>query len=330
MNLQSLKPTNIFKYLSFAISILLLTTIGCGNTSPANNSSPTPNRIVASKATRFGLNFEPGAIASVCQNPSYSKTEIGDQLNQLIQDFSSKEARIKNPDKFVSAIDAVLSKTNLAPILKCRDQLNRTPGFIYALKFQDPSRGNLSMQVTTEEIGIGSEKKLKKTLEFNLIKSVEKVIFVYLHELTHICQAPEFEIIYSNYEADSHNSELVGDIYRQKILGEVEAFLTMNLAYTELVKFTPALCMENGSAKSPTISEGYVDSENSLLDGSFAQTIIFGYADYYKSHEEYILDANSSARDYKTAQLAEGKFSLKKLNPKMKAKIESLGIFVDD
>lgn len=204
-----------------------------------------------------------------------------------------------------------------------------TTGFSYALKFQDPKLGNLSMQVTTEEENNSASRTFKKTLEFNLIKSVQKVIFVYLHELTHICQASEFERIYANYKADPKNTERIGDVYRQRILGEIEAFYTMNLAYSELVKFSSELCEEEQIQSSqPSISEGYIQSEEDLLNGSFAQTIIFGYKETFKGHEEYILDLNSPLRDYKTTQLPEAKFLLNGLNRKLKTGIYKLGILV--
>jgi hypothetical protein len=300
-----------------AIVVLMLITGTC-RVSSADSTNLKPNQTADKGLVRLGLRFEPGAIASACRanTPPATRTEIGDQLEKLIRDFSSAETRINSPEKFVAEIDAVLAKTRLAPILKCREQLNNSQGFAYALQFQDPARGNLSMKVTTEKIRVGSTKKLKKILKFNLVKSVEKVLFVYLHELMHVCQAPELEEFYSRYDADPQNLDFKGDVYRQRLLGEIEAYLVMNLAYTELVKYTPSLCVESGSTRRPTISEEYLESENALLNGSFAQTIISAYAETFKGHEEYILD--------------QGKFSLGKLNPKMKSKVETLGIFVND
>lgn len=315
-----------FKFVALTVTVVVT---GCSNGS-SGESANTPIRELAGSNNRFNLTFEPGIIAAQCRSKKESlKSEVGGLLDRLQREYATKEARIKNPEKFVASIDFIISKTRLAPILMCRDQLNATAGFSYALKFQDPKLGNLSMQVTTEEENNSTGRTFKKTLEFNLIKSVQKVIFVYLHELTHICQAPEFERIYTSYEADPKNTERIGDVYRQRILGEIEAFYTMNIAYTELVKFSSKLCEEEQIQSSqPSISEGYIQSEEALINGSFAQTIIFGYKETFKGHEEYILDLNSPLRDYKTTQLPEGKFLLNGLNRKLKAGIDKLGILV--
>ncbi|OQW48823.1 MAG: hypothetical protein A4S09_13575 [Proteobacteria bacterium SG_bin7] len=222
-------------------------------------------------ADTYGLKFEPGIIAKRCldKNRPQTSSKVGKLLDQYKKDFSTQEMRAKEPANFVERIDAIIAQTKLAPILNCRARLAKTPGFSYELRFQDPALGNQSMQVVTEEVGSGSNRILKKILEFNLTKSAENVIFVYLHEMTHICQAQEFEETYRRFDADPKNKELLGDIYRAKLFGEIEAFFVMNLAYTELLKDSTAICEIQEAGEN--LAKIYGESEDEILGGTFAQ-----------------------------------------------------------
>lgn len=209
------------------------------------------------------------------------QSELSVLLNKVQEDFKDQETRVKNPTAFVAALDNVIAHSEFANIINCRESIKQY-GYTYQISFQDPAQGDQSMSVDTN----GN----KVTLNFNLTKSVQRVLFVYLHEMTHVCQTPERE-----------RSASVGDYVRFSMFGEVEAFFNMQLAYRKFLPLCPRLCQAYGtSSDSPQghLSEAYIDGERRLERGEFAQSIVNGYMDFYKDYQSEIVDLSSPMHTY--------------------------------
>lgn len=308
-------------------------------------------------AELVNVSFKPGLIESQCSSKLLENTsvsDLGDSLKKLQQEYSTTRSRTEQPEAFVASIDAAISKSKFAPLLECRNHLAKTPGFSYQLVFQDPSHGDLSMQVRQEKGKVVSGNSITNViLYFNLIKTVERVIFVYLHELTHVCQAIDSTNIYNEYEAskklfskdelkaippegptkksldgnlDTRYSQLdlaLKKAFQNNFLNEIKAFYIMQLAYTEFVKASPNLC--TNSFESKELAESYMASERRLIDGIFAQAIIHHYMRSYSSKEEYLLVPDSKPIHYNRLD-----FSMKSLNPDFKQAIKNIGIQVTE
>jgi len=161
------------------------------------------------------------------KSPAVPATELSGLLEKLQNDYANQEARVKDPTGFVAALDNVIAHSDFAGIPQCRDKI-RQAGYTFAMEFQNPADGDQSMAIETIE--------KKTTMYFNLTKSVQRVLFVYLHEMTHVCQV---------LESDSQST--VGDTARFSIFGEIEAFLHMNLAYRYFLPMSPRLCQAEGT-----------------------------------------------------------------------------------
>ena len=283
-----------------------------------------------SLANRFGFELEPGVIERECLSGQKApQSEIGDQIEALISKYNNKYTRIDHPEDFVADLDAVIAKTKFAKVLNCRNIVNNTSGYRYAISFQDHMLGNQSMSV--EPSGRAGDRTI--TLNFNLVKSVQKVIFVYLHELTHVCQAIESDPIERRYQASGASAE---EYFQDRLFGEIEAFSTMNLAFSEFSKYSHSICEEPAAqAAGIDIAKYYIGSENNWLNGTFAQSVINDMKDmtnYKPPTQSIYFITNSNPVSYKNLEEAEGKqdYKLKKLNPKFKSKIEALGIEVKE
>lgn len=286
------------------------------------------------EAHPFNLPFLPGVIQNSCtlpQRPATSK--VGREIEQLIQNFRNLEDRIKNPQAFVDALDEVLLKTKLAPILKCRDKLKAKTGLNYELRFQDPSLGNQAMNFGRIEERSGNGTNLKQILEFNLVKGVGLVIFVYLHELTHVCQAMEMQWLSSLYSF-SKDENFIRNYVQMSMLGEIEAFYVMTLAFSELSAQAPGLCHEP-NAYGVTLGTIYQAYEKALLRGHFAQQIVYDYAslgddssNWYAQNKKYLVQISSPETSYPYVDPPGKTFKLGRLDPSLIELVMRLGILV--
>lgn len=235
-------------------------------------------------------------------------TEFSRLLNQIQNDFKDQDTRIKNPHEFVAALDEVISHSEFAYLLKCRNAIAQH-GYTYHLNFQNPSDGDQSMSVLTNGQNV--------TLNFNLTKSVQRVLFVYLHEMTHVCQTAERE-----------NSESIGDYVRFSLFGEVEAFYNMQLAYRKFVSISPTLCMAHGTSSDSSkgnLNEAYLDAERKIEQGIFAQSIVSGYMESYKNYEHELVDMNSPLLTY-SDPVTKATFTLRSLDIRLANLIKRISI----
>lgn len=284
--------------------------------------------------------LELGAIERVCIQQKAQRnsapTELGKMLDSVQSRFIDEDRRAKDPALFVAALDEIIRRSEFAYILDCRERLNKDPKFSYQQRFQDRSLGDQSMaiQPTYNTLPDGSL-HTAITLKFNLTKSVQRVLFVYLHELTHLCQMPEATRLTSNFtkayekgtnfeEAD----EARGKHIRHRILGEIEAYYIMQLAYTSFVKQSPRLCEEAAPTPDPKFYETYTVSENALVAGTFAQELVRDYTEDDPSRKRFLVQHSSQPKQYSTPGAPT--FSLQKLHPDLRRDVEKLGIRVSE
>jgi hypothetical protein len=260
------------------------------------------------RTAKSPINPHINLIRRVCQQPTppASQTELGRLLEKVQDDFKDEDARVKKRESFVKALDEVIARTSLARIARCPEEI-AMEGYSYKLSFHDPAEGNKNMTV-------GQNGK-EVTLTFNLTKSVQRVLFTYLHEMTHVCQAPRLR-----------TSTSVGEVVRLKMQGEVSAYYNMLLAYRELLPLSPRLCRDEGGRAGPDpLHDFYLEMEKSLEDGSFAQVVVDAYMPTYKKFEAELLDLTSPVHEYYSPEL-KAKFQMHSLNRRFKELLRELPI----
>lgn len=301
-------------------------------------------------------------IQNVCANkaaPDNTQTDIYKMIDKMLVDFKDQNQRVKNRVQFVSALDQIIANSKFAYLLKCRDDLNAMKDFSYELVFQDLKRGNDSMAINPVYSASRSTGLISTQiqLEFNLVKAANSVLFVYMHELKHVCQAVEAAKLYSNtfniertlsaQETNQYNAlvktqkikttgifptpklqkldDAIADENRFRYFGEVEAFYTMQLAYRSLVQVNKKLCGYETWQHPPDVAnfyDIYVGTERGLSAGIFAQPIVFGYLPEDRSEDRFVLDLKSQQHNYTDPDSGEN-FVLRRLHPKLKNLISS-------
>ncbi len=310
-------------------------------------------------------------IQKACTTPAQNSHKQGSSFSLLIEDvrrkFGRADARIANPRGFVASLDNVIAQSSFASTLKCRENLQKF-GLVYHLRFLEPTLGEGSMYIQSRAViaispGVDPEEIANPeavTLYFDLNKSVEKVFFVYLHELTHVCQAPNLEHLYvdfqkalgklsaekraawKNFESSEFTEdpfppelkqvdEARGNLARALMYGEIEAFYKMQLAYRDWVPQAPALCYEaNQGPRDSPLYMAYVNTETQLSRGFFAQSKLAAY-DTPADIRHYAYATNSPLHRYPKLDPEPGEekeYSRPSMHPKLKARIEKLGILV--
>lgn len=270
-------------------------------------------------------------IELMCSNKTSlaDQSEVSQLIDKLLTNYKSQEQRVKNRSQFVAALDQIISKTEFAYLLDCRNNLNKSKNFSYELVFQDLGRGNDSMSTNSFYLSRSDGSLFTNVqLEFNLVKAANSVLFVYMHELKHVCQAVEAAKLRAQVLKQS-NENTIGDEIRFGYFQEVEAFYTMQLAYRSLVQKNKKLCGYNSWEHPPDLSafyEMYVKSEISLAKGAFAQPIIYGYSLEIPSDNRFIFDTNSPLHEYNDPEY--GKFLLRRIHPKLKELLGRLPISI--
>ncbi len=249
--------------------------------------------------TIFAHIFAVQAYASIAEN--CADTSPGSTPAPFIN-YASEAQRRGNPETFVQTLDAVIAQSPFNHLLECRDRLRADPGFSYGLHFLGEDEGTM-MSVSRRREFQGLSARVSVTLNFNLKASPQKVLFVYLHELTHVCQDHRWAELHRQYDllqslppafmggmgvnpyvprcldeeqVSRPMPEVRADYERHRKLGEVEGFFTMVQAYTHFTSVDPAYCHE-GTGDHPGMMNGYMEMENKINQGFFAQDIIVRY-----------------------------------------------------
>lgn len=238
---------------------------------------------------RLGLAYKAGVVARECAPgaPAPSPSPLGLAIDALETRWGSAAARARDPRGFVAALDHVISLSRFAPLLACRAAVS--PRYAYRVSFQPVARGEQDM-----EVGVSGR---RLTLSFNLVKSVSRVLFVYIHELTHVCQTRENDRLFD----EGRRAAIAQGFF----LDEIEAFHMMDLAFVDFSRASHAVCAEPGDSE---FFKVYTDDEADLLGGVFAQRIVEDYADQYPFKRSDLLGARGG------------------LNLEFTRKIEKLGV----
>ena len=280
-----------------------------------------------------------------------------DSFPQEFANFSTESQRRANPSLYVQTMEKMIRNGPFKQLLDCRDQLQADPQFKYNLRFLGENEG-LTMSVKRNRKYEGLSARAAIELSFNLKSSPQRTLFVYIHELTHVCQAYRWADLQAKYDiAESlpkifsggmlmappgfnsngcsessaitnlssaqSRSEVKDNYYRHRKLGEVEAFYNMTKAYEHYTNVDPSFC-KNTKDGGENQDEGYLKMEKMINQGYFAQDIIVNYHEDDKINKEEIaaalFDLNSPQRMYPD------QVSRPALNPSMLDLIKKAGL----
>jgi len=266
-------------------------------------------------------------INRACSQKKETTSALGKLIDKTMAEFSSQDARVMNAKQFISALDQIIAKSSFSYLLQCRENLKQTDGFSYKLIFQDPKLGNQSMGINPYYSRTNGKVLVDIELEFNLTKAANSVLFVYMHELQHLCQAVEAAKIATPHLGSKKSS---ADEIRFRLFGEVESFYTMQMAYRSLVQESTKLCGFEPNEHPPDVDafyEIYAGSEKQLDKGMYAQFIVWDYLPEDGSEDFAALDMNSHKIEY-TDPDSDELFTLRKLHPKLIALLNRLPISI--
>ena len=289
-------------------------------------------------------------IDVIKKNCSGPKSEISDnlsvQLEKLQTNYNTINKRLSDGEGYIALLDEVIKQSPFSNLLACRDKLKTSSDISYKLMFQDPKKEE-PFSVTyiyKDETKKGS--KLDLEMNFKLKTSVQMALFTYLHELTHVCQAEKskelrFKLLQAieNYNSNGRASDyseyvkVKNEYYQYGSFIEVEAFYNMQLAYRFFTGKSSRLCLEESNQDpddQAPFYEAYLEGERNLLDGNFAQAIIYGYHldSQSKEEEKASLFDSSNQHSYIWNDRSEGKATMPSLHPSLKKMVEDLGIQV--
>lgn len=296
--------------------------------------------------------------------PATTPSALGRLLDELQDRYRTLEARTADPDAYLSGMNRILRQTPYARLLRCFDDLAARPHASIQVEFIDPqaSRQTMFLQASTEiDPATGAVKTHRFRLGFSLKASVQMVFLTYLHELTHVCQAPAkiplwaeesarldaIEADYEEYsrypgleyppELDAARAERFRAydrarerVVRAHMLGEIEAFQLMHEAFRYFIQESPRFCGEESGSMYRDMYKAYLDGEDELAAGIFAQGIVHAYLDHYDAKPGFFFDTASTKIDYVFPGLGGEKASLFRLRPDFREEIEKLGILVNE
>jgi hypothetical protein len=273
---ESFKNSDKFNMLSFHIILILSISLNAANAS---------------------------VISKNCVNKNLNETPVE------FKNYVTESQRRADPNAYVQAMDALISKGPFKSLLECRDKLKSDNEFDYRLHFLEPSEGT-TMSVSRTRPMSGMQSTLMIQLSVNLKSSPQKVFFIYIHELTHVCQAHRWAKLHTNYDLiealpqsftngagmmaahpdcpqdSKSSSQIKADYYRHRKFGEVEGFYTMTKAYQHYTELDPSFCHGGKEDKNQNLFEGYLEMEKMIDQGYFSQDIILKYHEDDKNKEE--------------------------------------------
>jgi len=212
---------------------------------------------------------EKGELCAPGKHPP-SDTVLGKLLEAGQDKFATPASKAAAPEEFVAHMDQVVRESGHAFLLDCRDHWKAVPGQRYAHTFV--TSGN--MKVTyDDQNGQGRPVKGLK-MQINTASAYTKTLLAYMHELLHVCQQPEFDLLYDKLLRNG-DKEIRWRFNRSVFIKEIEAFILMQKAYDVLLPHSPRLCSERPMYQAAT---------KELRDGVFAQRVINWYSAPFKDH----------------------------------------------
>lgn len=223
----------------------------------------------------------------------------------------------------VAKYEALISRTSYAWLLQCPARLEAM-GIAYNIKFD-----------AKDMWYVKHDRYDDPTFTMGITKSREYVIsqFTYLHEMVHVCQRAEWlERDQRDPVPDSGGSQVkppsvvAADSSSQaSLLGEIEAFHAMQMAYRELLRQSTALCLSPRHVLDPY--RIYADGEVSLRNGSFAQRSSSGYYEKRK-YDHRIYDLAAPPYFFADRHCVGADALMRPFSSEFQTKVEELGISV--
>jgi hypothetical protein len=297
-------------------------------------------------------------IEQVCNNKPNTEaidSKLSSLLEKLQSDFKKPETRIENPDAYVTAMNEVIKASAYSYLLECPKTWESLKGHKYKIGFL-PVDSNAPMSVGPSDDG----KELE--LKVNVSASTQRVLFGYMHELLHVCQAPNVEKIeteiaraqknvpaekmksidwsgdfsgvspkVSSYEAVMAYDRALQERYRAHTLNEILAHNLMRVAFTDFIKYSPRLCTEDlvgDKRPKKELYEVYSFYSDIYDKGQFPQHAVSWYsASLYKPSA--IFDLKSAEVNFEASEFAP-KFSQHRLNPLFANQIRNQGLLLTE
>lgn len=263
-------------------------------------------------------------IQKNCSSENREQSTLSSLLETFQDKFKDVEYRNQHPAEMVRALDEIIYQSPFASILKCRDDLIFS-NHIYNITFLNPSDEDQTMSVETLPRASGIS---MVNLGFSTKKSAQNILFVYLHELTHVCQINTLEEKLTASVNSTEGREAIADFYRYQRFQEVEAFYKMHEAYKFLTAKSPRLCMEESNLEPgedaklfPSYAEGFEEIDR----GTFAQQIILAYhlfedIEFQGNEKSFLFDLSSPLYTFRAAIPGES-MTTHSLHPLMKKMI---------
>lgn len=299
-------------------------------------------------------------------SPNYLSPDLypgSHKISKLHNQFGSQKQREEAPEKLISLLDGILLSSPFSSIIKCKEQIKSDPNFDFRIKFQDVSEGNQNMAVKTDYLGSGEELITRLNLEFNLVKSAQRVLFVYLHEMVHVCQrynstakikqqrkkswkklSLEEQGTYKKASSEDWGSinassaerlnsfeHIDGEFSRWSFYGEIEAFYYAQKAYGYFTERSPRFCYDENlkDYNNPKIDlyEVYIRSELKLKSGTFSQVIVQWYLKFYKPKLRFIFNLASQSKVFNSFEGT--RFKMKEYNSQFRKLLRRIKIKTD-
>lgn len=243
--------------------------------------------------------------SSAAQQQTNPTTEPERSLQQALvalqRDFETSARRRNNPDAYVQALNNVIKNSSFNHLLSCGQNFS-----VHYLTNSDPSQ---VMYAHTDYAPNGRAKT--SWVALTLKNSVQRTLFAYMHERSHIC------------DMDDH--ELKPE---EMLISEIRAFLLALNAYKEFVPLSTRLCEEHGDGQSDYLFwSAYAQDELALERGDFVQSILRVYLqkDFYTTPNllNKFTDSLSDPITYQDESMNET-YKLLRLSSDFKNKVEKL------
>lgn len=239
---------------------------------------------------------------------AFPASELGNRLEAVQNDFPTVQARVADPAGYMEALDRVIAASDYAYLLDCR---GAAP---YSVVFNDVAAGEGTMSVHPKVSSAGALTGVE--MRFDLVKNVQRGLIVYIHELTHVCQAPEL--------ARRMGRRDEGAVSRWHVFGEIEAYARMAEAFAALVRHSARLCREEGRANPGDLGEVYGEMMDTLAAGTHAQMNVAAMFESRPEELAHWFDLTQPKVRY-VDRLGDP-FELHRLHPELRALVEGAGI----
>lgn len=297
----------------------------------------------------FGLNEKLNV------DESAKASETGSLIFSFLMKYYDLNSRKEDPDLYVREMDQIIQQTQFASILNCRDKVINNKKFHYSVKFYEDEESNTLLSVDTQRLQKTVQSSISLRLNLNLSIPVNEILPLYIHELVHICRAPEKaklddELLLAESQLDSlEKSKAINSLssfwrtlppqvvkkierfdtararaLRGHIISELEGNYVMQIAHQDLSS------RESLIGSGILVGISYGKRSRWLEEGTFAQRMMYQYYQnaIYQEGKYIFTEENRAVKYYDDSYDQNQRFVFFPLNSELKQAIESLGIEV--